>query len=939
MAFQFEPDPPMVACPAGDGMRFQRHIPWFNPRELDDETLLALSTGRSDLLADLFAAIQERLEHPGLFRHWLLTGTRGAGKSFFLRFVQASFAAAFGSQARFVLLPEEHANIFAPHEFLAEVQRMLQGGAGNPGVPPAWRVADAGAAWLQALDRLLGSFDEPLLVIGVENFDQLLAQAFDDDTDSARLRRLMSGEPRIMLVATAVQGDFDDQYDQRLFRQFEHHPVPRWDADDHRDYLKRRAGREGTTPSELQLARIDAYSRYTGGNPRAAAVLAAAILDEHDPLEAASDLDAAIDSMSDYYRALIERIPAKTRKLFDALIRMGDPASQTEIARRTGAQQNEISRAFIWLVDNGYVRESRDKGQKSKQYQVIDRLFVQFYRMRYIEPGQRSKLALMADLLADTIAFHDKWGFARKYALIGEDFEARTMAELALKERQINPGLLPESDRSVKGLLELGECWQQFDMLIRSNFSGQQLGEQYKKIAELYPTDTAFKEALEKSIGMLKASGRGDISGVDVYELLRKSIIFSPLEMYWIIVHSIGVINNEEIWGHLRNELGKEAGIINNICREKNGGEYISLLYDLQQLGVDYPLSASFLLLSDSALRDNGRGVIDLATAVRWARLSILEKNFSCRKNILYFGLTTLVAILDEVRASGCPDYEKILIESISDVDTFISHADVYVPIRLWVDYAFALLELQSFRESCLAFEKAKLVCVESDKKVLANFCLGKMALSLGCMGEVERAIEIHLQAADEAKALGEPSELYWNIGQIARYLAIQDGGKHSWQFIDRAWSERLSKDSTAIPDIVRQLGDAIADCAKANGVIGAFVLAVELLQELSIRNQQIEPSLRSFWIRMIELEISFPLLRDLLAEWPNIFAGQYPDLQGLNQLLCAWLDDLETPAAMREQRRKTLDPDMATTFAALEENFSPKARLRFGLPAKAVAG
>lgn len=389
----------------------RRHIPWFNPREMNDATVLALNTGRGPLLAELMQVIRQRSQNPGQFTHWLLTGPRGAGKSFFLRLVQASFNHNPMPQVRFVLLPEELQNVYAPHELLAEIERMLAPNGQKEGAIPRWRVEDSGRLWEQAKQQLLAAFDESLLVVGVENIDAMLAQAFTTDVDNSRLRHLMSNEPRIMFVASAVLGEFDENHAQRLFRQFEHRTLPRWNAQDHRTYLNLRAKQQGGKPSAQQLNRIDAYSRYTGGNPRAAAVLAATILDVDDLLTGADDLDAAIEKMSDYYRALIERIPGNTRKLFDALVRGGEPASQTELAERTGARQNEISRAFGWLLDNGYVSETREPGSKAKQYRVLDRLLVQFYRMRYMHPGQRSRLAVMADLLADMLSFSDKWQF------------------------------------------------------------------------------------------------------------------------------------------------------------------------------------------------------------------------------------------------------------------------------------------------------------------------------------------------------------------------------------------------------------------------------------------------------------------------------------------------------------------------------------------------
>lgn len=430
-------------------MNRARHIPWFNPREMDDATILALNTGRAALLDELRQVIRQRSLHPGQSSHWLLTGPRGAGKSFFLRLLQASFNKQPMAGVRFVLLPEELHNVYAPHELLGEIERMLT--PGEQGAMAMWRVQDAGQAWNQALQQLLGKFDESLLVVGIENMDEVLAQAFSDDVDNSRLRHLMSNEPRIMFVATAVQGEFDEQHTQRLFRQFEHRSLPRWNAQDHRTYLRLRAQQQGGEPSAKQLNRIDAYSRYTGGNPRAAAVLAATILDVDDLMAGADDLDAAIEKMSDYYRALIERIPPNTRKLFDALIRGGEPASQTELATRTGARQSDISRAFAWLVDNGYVSETRETGNKSRQYRILDRLLVQFYRMRYLQPGQRSRLAVMADLLADMLSFADKWQYASRYADINHEAEPQAVVGLT-------PNLIAIQGDGVAAIKQLGDA-------------------------------------------------------------------------------------------------------------------------------------------------------------------------------------------------------------------------------------------------------------------------------------------------------------------------------------------------------------------------------------------------------------------------------------------------------------------------------------------------
>ena len=392
-------------------MNQKSSISWFNPRQMDDDIILALSTGQSNLLSAFERAIEIRVKNKVASKHWLVTGTRGAGKSFFLRSVQTLQPKWQALNVTYVLMPEELRNIFAPHEFLDEVRHLLtdeEDGSEDFGAAAAWRQNDADEAWQSALTALLSATDSDLIVIGVENFDQLLNRAFDSDANGSKLRRLLENEPRIMLLASAVDSSFDENYDNRLFCQFEQHPIMAWSPQAHRDYLTRRAAVEDLLPDANQLARIDAYSRFTGGNARVAAVLASLLLERQDPLDASADLENVLDKMTDYYRALLDRIPDKSIKLFDALIRGGEPCSQTELAQRVAASQSEIARAFIWLVNYGYIIGEKIKGEKAINYQVTDRLFCQFYRMRYLRQQRNTRLTVLADLLADTILFKDQ---------------------------------------------------------------------------------------------------------------------------------------------------------------------------------------------------------------------------------------------------------------------------------------------------------------------------------------------------------------------------------------------------------------------------------------------------------------------------------------------------------------------------------------------------
>lgn len=862
------------------------HVPWFNPREMDDATVLQLNTGREALLRQLFAAVHERLEHPGTFNHWLLTGARGAGKSFFLRLVQTSFEAEFAGRSRFVLLPEEHRNIYSAHEFLGEVERMLHVGQGDTGVPPAWRVKEPDAAWVNGLDALLQAFSEPLLVVGVENFDELLAQAFSDDTDNARLRHLMSNQPRLMLVATAVRGTFDENYDKRLFRQFEHHSIPPWDASDHRDYLTRRASRASKPITSPQLARIDAYSHYTGGNARAAAVLAGAILEDNDPLQVAGDLDAAIEKMSDYYRALIDRIPHQTRKLFDALVRGGEPASQSEIAQRIGAQQNEISRAFAWLVDQGYVGESRLPGAKAKQYRVQDRLLVQFYRMRSVSPGQRSKLALMADLLADTLLFKDKWAFAQRYVNDGHGNEAHTLAELALKERMVDLMQLPEALQTTEKLCELGKSWVVWDEIAKVP-----VAEQHEEVLRRYPTDADLRRALDEIVPLAMAINWKGLPASTFVSKLMAYPLLSPVEKLSFLVSVLAVsvtqpLQNQNAFGNflpkvreLLAQLNAEYPTIDQLRRTDLAfSQTLPRTVSLDQL-------SRRVLESSSLLEPIGvEQVADWAAqaALAWSEVGEIE----CATRSLINCIKALGKLAEQ-------DKPKALLTT----GAYLSSALSAFPPRL---------------------------------QAVVHCYLGLAHVRLGARSE---ARQLYMQAHAECLTDGDASFAAVCLGLAARQTAAISGLEATWALLD----EHLHVVAEYADKAIQQLGDAVADVSRSQGEAAGFALGVALLEGLAARAHLVnETVLRALWIDMVEVGVPNGLLRDLLDEWPHLFDHQaHPSLTDLSRLLRDWLDDLDTPPAQREARRLTLDPDLATTLAALAANLSASTqqRLNLGLP------
>ena len=377
----------------------------FNPSRMADEHINALATGRDKEIERILRTVRANRDTPSApNEHLLIRGQRGMGKSFLLRWSQIRLQQEPG--VIFLLLPEELPNVHSPKAWLTEVHNRLSSSPSNPNLAQ-WQYQENANAWEQCLQQILRCLEQEhaktLLIIGAENIDRLLASAFKGKAAQSCLRHLLENEKRIMLLASSQDHHLDHDYDARLFHNFHSLTLAPWQASEHAAYLKARAQHAQLNLSTTAISAIQAYSHFTDGSPRIATVLTNLLLNKSDIRDSATTLLALVDEISEYYQNFQRRIPPQAAKLFDALLRGGEPCSQSELARRVGAQQNQISRHFVWLRDHGYISAlERVKGQSSIRYQIRDRLFAQFYRMRFFDWDYgHNPLPSLIDLLAD----------------------------------------------------------------------------------------------------------------------------------------------------------------------------------------------------------------------------------------------------------------------------------------------------------------------------------------------------------------------------------------------------------------------------------------------------------------------------------------------------------------------------------------------------------
>ncbi|WP_157817855.1 tetratricopeptide repeat protein [Candidatus Thiodictyon syntrophicum] len=432
----------------------------FNTHRMRPEVVRALATGRERELADITAAIRQALGNPGVSpQHLVVYGERGSGKSFLMRLVQLeaeSLAAAAGAPVVVALLPEEQYNIRSEARLIEALAASLEGlgstfsYAYDPRAPQV--------AWEEALETLNAALDRRfgpgrgLLVAAIENFDGLSKTLFGAGKDGKtriaaeqrcaeeRLRQLMSRpQSRLMLLVTAT-GTVDMDYERPLFQAFKTIELTPWTSDTCIDYFNRRRELEQAPPlTAAETARARAIAAFIGGNPRLTQLLGE-VLVSPDARTIAETLDALSDQLADYYRRRLDDLPPAATGLLDALIRQGEPCSQSELAARVNQRQNQIADAFGYLNEGRLLLAEREKGGASQLYRVRDRLFVHFYRRRYGDGSQANALARIAELLETFFTADEKADLALRHLRAGEPREARLYIDLWHKQTGESPG-------------------------------------------------------------------------------------------------------------------------------------------------------------------------------------------------------------------------------------------------------------------------------------------------------------------------------------------------------------------------------------------------------------------------------------------------------------------------------------------------------------------
>lgn len=323
-------------------------------------------------------------------RHWLLIGPRGSGKSHFTELLGRRLRQNQGWAV--VRLPEEHYQVASVAELLEQILMRLEGSQ----LSPFARERDPRRVEELALDRLRAwrrEHGKPFLVI-LENLGLLLDRKLTARRDQSRLREVLMQEPPFILLATATSyvdatvehsAPFYDFFQISSLDELSRAEVTglvearaRWDQDE--TLLGR---------MEQVRLRLDAIFHFSGGNPRLVLALYG-ILRHGVTEELHTQLLELLDEVTPYYQARLNDVSPQMVRILTEMALAEGPLTPAELGRRTRLSTTQVTANITKLGNERFVRPGgRPEDQRSRYYELTDRLFRLWMQMREGEPARQ----------------------------------------------------------------------------------------------------------------------------------------------------------------------------------------------------------------------------------------------------------------------------------------------------------------------------------------------------------------------------------------------------------------------------------------------------------------------------------------------------------------------------------------------------------------------
>ena len=443
----------------------------YTPGEMSERELDATFAARGHTVDYLLKSLRDQV-NAGTLSSFVVTGPRGAGKSTVIHMVALRLQRDQELRRAWipVVFPEEQFGITSLRDFLAAILRELAtlglGGAdrwlgkveAETNDEQSEQLAITG---LRELTRKAGR----RLVVFVENLNLLLDECLDDQMKGT-LRRLLMTDPFMMLVGSAVHVlESLNRYDEAFFNYFGPVPLDRLSAEQVFELLQRRAGFDGNErflrDFREQRPKIRAIVHLSGGNPRLSLMLYE-LLSQQQVTTIVQCLQQLVDELTPLFKDEMENLPPQQRKIVHALMERGGTAQPADLVERTRLPLNAITTQLRRLKDAQIVEVLGGGKGRAAFYTVLDRLFVIWYQMRYLNQNRR-RIEMFVEVLRVWFEAEERFATVQSLATVEDTVSPSALREAALTSEYFaasladTPYASEARDRTVRGWLRAGE--------------------------------------------------------------------------------------------------------------------------------------------------------------------------------------------------------------------------------------------------------------------------------------------------------------------------------------------------------------------------------------------------------------------------------------------------------------------------------------------------
>ena len=378
----------------------------YNPDLLSEAELKQLFIARHGLL-DRFVE-DLHIDRPA---HKLLLGSRGMGKSTFLR--RLRFAIQDDSELSKkwlpLVFPEEQYNVTRLSDFylncLDAITDALEHTARSQLIDELDRLTEELAA---QEDNVIATsakdvFREMSQRIGqgfvllVDNAERILDEL--SEAEEWDLRSLLSEEDWLVFVGASAQGlESSYEYGKPFYDFFDIKELKGLNADDTEKVLRSLAATTGHSQVvewiERDHGRLKTLNVLSGGNPRTVVLLFQLLVQGIDG-DVRSDLERLLDMCTPLYKARFEELPQQAQQVMDAVALLWEPSTAADVATQARMEVTKVSSQLNRLVRQGTIEKVDLPTTKKTGYQIAERFFNIWYLMRSSRRVRRKLLWLV----------------------------------------------------------------------------------------------------------------------------------------------------------------------------------------------------------------------------------------------------------------------------------------------------------------------------------------------------------------------------------------------------------------------------------------------------------------------------------------------------------------------------------------------------------------